>query len=146
MVATQEEEKMEVVEAEEKDPETLKKEADTNAVQEIREHGKQIDKAVASKEPRFILRVLRSLPNTRRKLNSVVLRTLASQLYPVGAEREAIIAFLEDMPAGSAEPEVVRPRTAIKTPLPEVDAYFHLLALVRLLDANLLDKASVCGE
>lgn len=146
MVATQEEEKMEVVEAEEKDPETLKKEAETNAVQEIREHAKQIDKAVASKEPRFILRVLRSLPNTRRKLNATVLRSLAAQLYPVGAEREAILVYLEDLPAGAVEPEVVRPRTAVKTPLPEVDAYFHLLALVRLLDANLLEKASNCGE
>lgn len=148
MVATKEvpaEEKMEV-ETEEKDPEQLKKDADLNAIQEIREHCKQIDKAVASKEPRFILRVLRSLPNTRRKLNPIVLRALAAQLYPVGAERESIQVFLEDLPAGSAEPEVVRPRTAVKTPLPEVDAYFHLMALVRLLDANLIDKASQCGK
>lgn len=145
MVATQDVE-MEVVESVEQDPETVKKEADTTAVAEIREHAKQIDKAVASKEPRFILRVLRSLPNTRRKLNPNVLRTLAAQLYPIGAEREAILTFLEELPAGSVEPEVVRPRAAVKTPLPEVDAYFHLLALVRLLDAKMLDKASQCGE
>lgn len=147
MVAPKEvpaEEKMEV--ETEKDPETLKKDADLNAVQEIREQCKQIDKAVASKEPRFILRVLRSLPSIRRKLNPNVLRSLAAQLFPIGAEREAIVAFLEDLPAGSTEPEVSRPRTAIKTPLPEVDAYFHLLALVRLLDANLLEKASICGK
>jgi 26S proteasome regulatory subunit N3 len=143
MVATQDVE-MEVVEA--VDPETLKKDADASAVQEIREHAKQIDKAVASKEPRFILRVLRSLPNTRRKLNPNVLRALAAQLYPVGNERESILAFVEELPAGSVEPEVVRPRAAIKTPLPEVDAYYHLLALVRLLDANLIDKASNCGK
>jgi 26S proteasome regulatory subunit N3 len=133
---------MEVVE----DPETLKKDADNLAVQEIREHTKQIDKAVASKEPRFILRVLRSLPNTRRKLNANVLRSLAAQLYPAGAERESILVYVEELPAGSAEPEVVRPRVAVKTPLPEVDAYFHLLSLVRLLDANLLEKASQCGK
>jgi 26S proteasome regulatory subunit N3 len=143
MVATQDVE-MEVVET--VDPEQLKKEADEKAVTEIREHAKQIDKAVASKEPRFILRVLRSLPNTRRKLNPNVLRALASQLYPVGAEREGILAFLEELPSGSSEPEVVRSRTAVKTLLPEVDAYFHLLALVRLLDANLLEKASACGK
>jgi 26S proteasome regulatory subunit N3 len=143
MVATQDVE-MEVVET--VDPEQLKKEADEKAVTEIREHAKQIDKAVASKEPRFILRVLRSLPNTRRKLNPNVLRALASQLYPAGAEREGILAFLEELPSGSVEPEVVRSRTAVKTLLPEVDAYFHLLALVRLLDANLLDKASACGK
>lgn len=142
MVATQDVE-MEVTEAVEQDPEALKKDADLSAVQEIREHAKQIDKAVASKEPRFILRVLRSLPNTRRKLNANVLRSLVTQLYPSGAEREAIQVFLEDLPGDS---EVVRPRAAVKTPLPEVDAYFHLLALVRLLDAKLLDRASQCGK
>jgi 26S proteasome regulatory subunit N3 len=146
MVATQDVE-MEVTEAAvEQDPETLKKDADLSAVQEIREHAKQIDKAVASKEPRFILRVLRSLPNTRRKLNPNVLRALATQLYPSGAERDAILVYLEELPAGTVEPEVVRPRAAVKAPLPEVDAYFHLLALVRLLDAKLLDKASQCGK
>lgn len=142
MVATQDVE-MEVVEAVEKDPEELKKDADLNAVQEIREQAKQIEKAVASKEPRFILRVLRSLPNTRRKLNANVLRTLATQLYPLGAERDGILTFVEELPAGAAEPEAVR--KPVKTPLPEIDAYFHLLALVRLLDAKLLDRASQCG-
>jgi 26S proteasome regulatory subunit N3 len=136
---------MENVENIETDPETLKKDADLATVQELREHTRQIDKAVASKEPRFILRVLRSLPNTRRKLNPNVLRALASQLYPAGSERENILNFVEELPAG-AEPEIIRPRAAIKTPLPEVDAYFHLLSLVRLLDANLLDKASNCSH
>jgi len=145
MVATQEVE-MEGVESV-VDPETLKKDTDLATVQELREHAKQIDKAVASKEPRFILRVLRSLPNTRRKLNPNVLRALASQLFPAGAERDNILAYVEELPAGSVEPEVTRPRAAaVKSPLPEVDAYFHLLALVRLLDANLLEKSSQCGE
>lgn len=145
MVATQDVEMENVENVAEPDPETLKKDADLATIQEIREHVKQIDKAVASKEPRFILRVLRSLPNTRKKLNPIVLRSLASQLYPVGADREAILVFVEELPVG-AEPEISRPRAAIKSPLPEVDAYFQLLALVRLLDANLLDKASQCGE
>ena len=133
---------MEVVEATETDP---KKDADITAVQEIREHLKQIDKAVSSKEPRFILRVLRSLPNTRRKLNANVLRTLANHIYPAGAEREAILVFVEE--ATNVEQEAVRPsRAVVKSPLPEVDAYFQLLALVRLLDANLLEKSSQCGK
>lgn len=144
MVATQDVE-MEVVENVE-DPETVKKDADANAVQEIREHIKQIEKAVSSKEPRFVLRVLRTLPNTRRKLNPVVMRSLASQIYPSGAERDAILVFVENLPSGSVEPEVPKPRAIIKTPLPEVDAYYHLLALVRLLDSELLDKATNCGK
>lgn len=145
MVAVQDVE-MEVVESE--NTEEQKKESELNAlntiVQEIREHVKQIDKAVSSKEPRFILRVLRSLPNTRRKLSPNVLRSLATHLYPV-AERDAILVFVEE--ATGPEPESsARPRATIKTPLPEVDAYFHLLSLVRLIDAKLLDKASQCGK
>jgi hypothetical protein len=136
MVATQDVE-MEVVEETAEDPKKV-------AVQEIREHVKQIDKAVSSKEPRFILRVLRTLPNTRRKLNSTVLRTLANHLFPAGSERDAILVHVED--GTPLEPEVTARRAIVKTPLPEVDAYFHLLALVRLIDANLLDKASVCGK
>lgn len=134
---------MEVVESGETETDP-KKDSDVTAVQEIREHVKQIDKAVSSKEPRFILRVLRSLPTIRRKLNGNVLRTLANHLYPAGAEREAILVFVEE--ASNVEQEEKRPRAVVKSPLPEVDAYYHLLALVRLLDANLLEKASQCGE
>lgn len=47
---------------------------------------------------------------------------------------------------GAVEPEVVKPRANVKSPLPEVDGYFHLLALVKLLDSELLDRATVCGE
>ncbi|XP_059616224.1 probable 26S proteasome non-ATPase regulatory subunit 3 [Phlebotomus argentipes] len=124
------------------DPEKLKVEADVLAVQEIREHAKQIEKAVVSKEPRFILRVLRALPNTRQKTNAVVMRSLATQLYPVGQERNAILAFVEELPAGTTELDVPRARAATKSPLPEVDAYYHLLVLVRLLDGRNLEKAS----
>lgn len=141
MVATQDVE-MEPVE----NVEETEARKDSDSVQELREHIKQIEKAVASKEPRFILRVLRTLPNTRRKLNPGVLRSLAAQVYPAGAEREAILAFVETVPEGAVEPEVVKPRAVVKTPLPEVDGYFHLLALVKLLDTELLDRASVCGE
>uniref|UniRef100_A0A182JBK4 Probable 26S proteasome non-ATPase regulatory subunit 3 n=1 Tax=Anopheles atroparvus TaxID=41427 RepID=A0A182JBK4_ANOAO len=128
------------------DAEAAKKDAELLAVQEIRDHARQIDKAVVSKEPRFILRVLRSLPTTRRKLSLVVVRSLAVQLYPAGPERDGVMAYIEDYPAGAQEPELPRPRAAIKSPVPEVDAYFHLLLLVRLLDRNDLAKATTCSQ
>lgn len=128
------------------DPEKLKLDADVLAVQELREHSKQIEKAITSKEPRFILRVLRTLPNTRRKVNPGVLRSLANQIYPVGTERQAILQFVEELDKGQTEPEVPRARAATKSPIPEVDAYFHLLALVRLLDNKQLDTAALCSE
>lgn len=128
------------------DPEKLKIDADVLAVQEIREHARQIEKAITSKEPRFILRVLRSLPNTRRKTNPGVLRSLANQIYPVGTERNQILVFVEELSAGQSELDVPRARPATKSPIPEVDAYFHLLALVKLLDNQKLEKAMQCSE
>lgn len=122
------------------DPEAVKKDADLAAIQEIKEHTKQIEKGVTSKEPRFILRVLRTLPATRRKLNPVVLRGLVSQLYPVG-EREAILQYVEV----GVEPELPKVKS-LKSPLPEVDAYFQLLVLLRLLDISNLEKSKACSE
>lgn len=128
------------------DVENVKKDVDLQTILEIREQTRQIDRAVVSKEPRFTLRVLRSLPNTRRKLNAKVLRNLTAQLYPAGAEREAIFQFIEELSGTTGEQETPRPRASIKSPIPEVDAYFHLLILVRLLDKNLLEKASQCSQ
>lgn len=125
------------VEMENVDPEALKKEADLAAVTELREHAKQIEKSVTNKEHRFILRVLRSLPASRRKLNAIVLRGLLSQLYPT-AEKAALIGYIEE----ATEPDLPRPKT-VKTPVPEVDAYVHLLILLYLIDDGDLLKVQV---
>lgn len=128
------------------DLENAKKDQDLAAVQEIREHCRQIEKAVLTKEPRFILRVLRSLPNTRRKLNTFVLRNLTAHLYPAGAERDAISEYLDALQTGQETESALRPRTTIKTPIPEVDAYIHLLILVHNLDAQQLPRAQKCSD
>ncbi|MGH0158723.1 UNVERIFIED_CONTAM: hypothetical protein FKN15_036008 [Acipenser sinensis] len=47
---------------------------------DIREHVKQIEKAVSGKEPRFVLRALRALPSTSRRLNPNVLHKAAVSL------------------------------------------------------------------
>lgn len=128
------------------DLENAKKDQDLAAVHEIREHCRQIEKAVLTKEPRFILRVLRLLPNTRRKLNTNVLRNLTAHLYPAGAERDAINEYLDAVPTGQEVEASLRPRATIKTPIPEVDAYIHLIILVVNLDAQQLPRAQKCSE
>lgn len=129
------------------DAEVTKVNTDLVSTQEIRDHARQIEKAVVSKEPRFVLRVLRSLPSTRRKVNATVLRSLAVHLYPGGLERESMLAFVEPLLPGQTEPEPTgRTRPVTKSPLPEVDAYIHLLALVRLIDANEMRLAAQCSE
>lgn len=119
-----------------------KRDIDSQSVLEIREQARQIEKAVTNKENRFILRVLRCLPNTRRKLNGAVLRGLISQLYPV-SERETLLNFIEEASGGNEiETEKQRARSATKSPVPEVDAYINLLILVRLIDTNKLEEAT----
>ncbi|EDW90368.1 probable 26S proteasome non-ATPase regulatory subunit 3 [Drosophila yakuba] len=124
-----------------------KKNQDVAAVQEIREQFRQIEKGVASKESRFILRVLRNLPNTRRKLNGVVFRNLAQSIYPAGAEREAAVALMPAVEKDATElPDVPKKQVATKAPIAEVDAYFYLLLLVKLIDASDLKRAGISAD
>lgn len=114
-------------------------------VQELREQARQIDKAVAGKEPRFVLRVLRALPNTRRKVTPAILRAAIGHLYPPGPERDALLAYVEEtVVAPDAETPRTRPPT--KVPAPEVDAYIHLLVLLKLIDAGRLEEATACSD
>ncbi|KAI4464795.1 26s proteasome non-atpase regulatory subunit 3/cop9 signalosome complex subunit 3 [Holotrichia oblita] len=122
-----------------------KRDLDLQSLQEIREQARQIEKAVTSKENRFISRVLRCLPNTRRKLNGIVLRGLISQIYPL-SERESLLTFVEEAAGSSDVEQNTRVRSAIKTPVPEVDAYIHLLILVRLIDTQKLEEATRCSQ
>lgn len=128
------------------EPTDVKKDADVVTVQDLREHARQIDKAVSSKEPRFAMRVLRSIPNTRRRLNGNVLRAIISQLYPSNADKDALLMFVEEVLPGSAEIEPPRTRSAAKTLAPEVDVYLHLLVLLRLIDTNKLTEATECSQ
>ena len=71
--------------------------ADSLILEEIREHAKYIEKFVAIKEPRFMLRDMRSLVSTRKKLNNKVLRKLINGFYTNSiAQRDSLLAFLEE--------------------------------------------------
>ena len=106
MTATdKKEEKVEDVEMKDESAEKEeKKDPDLLTVEDIREHCKLIRRSVESKESRlvkrtfeslrlinffnrFILRVLRALPVTRRKLNPVVLRTVLKTFYTADADK-----------------------------------------------------------
>ena len=59
---------------------------------DIREQLRQVEKSVMTKEPRFVFRVLRSLPNTRRRLNPIVLRRIILNSYGVAnKDRENLL-------------------------------------------------------
>ena len=99
MTAAEKTEKVEDVEMKE-EPEKEKeekKDPDLLTVEDIREHCKLIRRSVDSKESRFVQRVLRALPVTRRKLNPVVLRTILKTFFTAEADRETKEFLLEVM-------------------------------------------------
>ncbi|XP_049773596.1 probable 26S proteasome non-ATPase regulatory subunit 3 [Schistocerca cancellata] len=126
-----------------------KKDGDVVSIQDIREHARQIEKAVQNKEPRFILRVLRSLPNTRRKLNSVVLRGIITGFYTHSAtEKDALLNFVEEPmeTEGSTSQRMRSGKSSTAPLLPEVDAYIHLLVLLKLIDGRKYEDAVTCSD
>lgn len=59
---------------------------------------KQIEKAVSGKEPRFVLRALRALPSTSRRLNSNVLHKAVNGFFTSNSStRDFLLGFLEEV-------------------------------------------------
>lgn len=65
---------------------------------DIKEHVKQIEKAVSGKEPRFVLRALRALPSTSRRLNTNVLHKAIFGFFTNNTvTRDFLLSFLEEV-------------------------------------------------
>ncbi|KAF7690848.1 hypothetical protein HF521_011145 [Silurus meridionalis] len=125
------------------------KEQDSITLEDIKEHVKQIEKAVSGKEPRFVLRALRALPSTSRRLNPNVLHKAISGFYTSNAAgKEFLIGFLEE-PMDTEGDVQFRPRTgkAAAAPLiPEVEAYLQLLLLVYLINNKRYTEAQKISD
>uniref|UniRef100_A0A3P8VJM1 26S proteasome regulatory subunit RPN3 n=1 Tax=Cynoglossus semilaevis TaxID=244447 RepID=A0A3P8VJM1_CYNSE len=74
------------------------REQDSLTLEDIKEHVKQIEKAVSGKEPRFVLRALRALPSTSRRLNANVLHKAVCGFFTTNAAtKDFLLGFLEEM-------------------------------------------------
>jgi len=122
-----------------------KKDHDLLIIHEIRDQLRQIEKSVNLKESRFALRVLRSLPSTRRKLNNKNLRHIAKNIY-AGSERDFVLSLISPEKDDELSVDLQKIRNSNKSPIPEVDAYFHLLILLKLIDDNNLKHGALCSE
>lgn len=119
-----------------KDPFTL-------TIEEIREHCRMIERTVVSKEPRFLVRVLRVLFSLKKKLSPAILRRVVHGFYThSAAARDELLAFIpdDDMdtdtegPAATAVTRLRGAKSALTPLLPEVAAYLQLLILLHLMD------------
>ncbi len=67
-------------------------------ITDIKEHVKQIEKAVSTKEPRFMSRALRALVTLRKKLNQNVLRIAIQGYFPnTSIPKDGLLDFLEEV-------------------------------------------------
>jgi 26S proteasome regulatory subunit N3 len=145
--------------------EDQKKDADSLTQDDIRQHVRHIEKAVSTKEPRFMSRALRALATLRKRLNSNVLRkSLSYHFPPPTANTGAIVAkaspnsnlleFLEAAmdssdntntpPSGSSKQ---RPNKLSQSPpSAEVEIYLHLLFVIYLLDQQKNKSAQECAN
>uniref|UniRef100_A0A672GNB9 26S proteasome regulatory subunit RPN3 n=1 Tax=Salarias fasciatus TaxID=181472 RepID=A0A672GNB9_SALFA len=74
------------------------KEQDSLTLEDIKEHVKQIEKAVSGKEPRFVLRALRALPSTSRRLNANVLHKAVCGFFTNNTStKDFLLGFLEEV-------------------------------------------------
>ena len=128
-------------------------------VQEIKANVALIERAVSTLEPRFTIRVLRSLNILRRKLNDGVLRDAIGEVYRKGMHRaillpkprlidttvdhavgKALLSLLPEAPPSSAEAsmdiDAALPSSKVVTsadPPPECEVYLRLLIIHNLL-------------
>lgn len=132
------------------DSEEPKTDADLLTIEDIKEHARYIEKAANTKEPRFVLRVLRTLMSTRKKLNPSVLRKIVHGFYTHSAkERDSLLAFIDEPMESDGPGVTIRVRTgkaALPPLLPEMDVYVHLLVVLHLLDQEKNDLAVKCSD
>jgi len=128
----------------EEDP---KQDVDLLTLEDLKEQVKHVEKAVNTKEPRFMSRALRGLVPLRRKLNTNVLRKAIQGYYPaVSLPKDGLLEFLDEMMETESRTNF-RPRLGKSSSLlPEVDTYLHLLLLVYLIDNNRNDEGVKCAE
>ncbi|XP_026535484.1 26S proteasome non-ATPase regulatory subunit 3 isoform X1 [Notechis scutatus] len=136
--------------------EKSQRELDAVTLEDIKEHVKQLEKAVLGKEPRYVLRALRALPSTSRRLNPNVLQKAISGFFTSNsAVRDFLISFLEEASSEEVKPmdtEVdlqFRPRTgkAASTPLlPEVETYLQLLLVIYLMNSKRYQEAQKVSD
>ncbi|XP_019405872.1 PREDICTED: 26S proteasome non-ATPase regulatory subunit 3 [Crocodylus porosus] len=125
------------------------RELDAVTLEDIKEHVKQLEKAVSGKEPRYVLRALRALPSTSRRLNSNVLHKAINGFFTSNSTiRDFLLAFLEEPMDTEAELQF-RPRTgkAASAPLlPEVETYLQLLLVIYLMNSKRYPEAQKVSD
>lgn len=120
-------------------------------VSEIKANLPLLERAVTQFDPRFSLRVLRSIPSIRKNLTAYVLASVVIDAYPQPtATAISLLSAVKDdetFPLQKAEEwrskrDAPSPKHSPKEMLPEVDVYLSILVQVHLYDKKSFNAGS----
>lgn len=118
-------------------PEKSQAELDSLTIEDIKEQIIILEKSIVSKEPRFVMRVLRQLASTRRRLNDSVLRQLIKNHQSDSYDfKQSLLGYL-----ATAESEDKPQYKSVIS-----DVYIHMLTLVYLLDSKRINDGVPCAQ
>ncbi|KAJ5937406.1 26S proteasome regulatory subunit rpn3 [Penicillium verhagenii] len=121
----------------------------TKAIQDIKINFTLLDRAVAHFDPRFTLRVLRSISSMRKYITPEVLAEVIVETYTESNETASFLleaigqtgAFEGVEETSSMDVDSEKNKTA-KEVLPEVDAYLSILVQIYLFDQRQIQKGA----
>ncbi|EXJ90021.1 26S proteasome regulatory subunit N3 [Capronia epimyces CBS 606.96] len=111
-------------------------------ISEIKANLPLLERGVVQFDPRFSLRVLRSIPSTRKQLSGYVLAAVVTDTYPIPtATAISLLTAVKDDPSFPAQKvkewhgrKDAAQKTSQKEILPEIDVYLSILVQVYLYD------------
>lgn len=120
----------------------------TKAIQDIKANFTLLERAVTHFDPRFTLRVLRSISSMRKQITSDVLAEIIVSAYPKSNTFASFLLGAIDQgnafdEAGSKmEVDTDKTRPSTKEVLPEIDTYLSILVQIYLYDRKEIQKGA----
>ncbi|KAH0845575.1 hypothetical protein AYO21_05504 [Fonsecaea monophora] len=121
------------------------------AIEEIKANLPLLERAVSQFDPRFSLRVLRSISSIRKHLSAYVIASVVTQTWatPTATAMSLLSAVKDDpsFPAQQVEEwhskrDTVQQKASHKEILPEVDVYLSILVQVHLYDKKSINAGA----
>ncbi|KAL4922167.1 hypothetical protein BDW62DRAFT_207919 [Aspergillus aurantiobrunneus] len=122
----------------------------TKAIQDIKTNFTLLERAVAHFDPRFTLRVLRSISSMRKQITSDVLAEVIVDSYPKSSTTASFLldaidqacAFDDVGTSLKMEVDTDKTKSSSKEVLPEIDTYLSILVQIYLYDRKEIQKGA----
>ncbi|KAJ5692155.1 26S proteasome regulatory subunit rpn3 [Penicillium macrosclerotiorum] len=141
---------MEGAEADEKEQTEPEADPTTKAIQDIKTNFTLLERAIAHFDPRFTLRVLRSISLMRKYITPEALAEVIVDTYPASSSTATFLlnaldqtsAFDNAPESSKMEVDTEKNKAASKEVLPEVDVYLSILVQIYLFDQRMIQKGA----